>query len=123
MLCWSRNESASPPNRRFRSARQPRLALKTARRVATGSCAPSPQRYPACAAPGLEKPLTDTELVAKTLAGDMHALKTLMQLHHRALYRTARAILRDDAEAEDAVQEAYLQAFRALATFRGDSKL
>ncbi|HEV3008583.1 MAG TPA: RNA polymerase sigma factor, partial [Burkholderiales bacterium] len=36
---------------------------------------------------------------------------------------TARAILRDDAEAEDAVQEAYLQAYRKLATFRGESKL
>jgi RNA polymerase sigma-70 factor (ECF subfamily) len=67
--------------------------------------------------------LTDTELVAKTLAGDMRALKTLMQLHHRTLYRTARAILRDDADAEDAVQDAFLQAFRALATFRGESKL
>jgi RNA polymerase sigma-70 factor (ECF subfamily) len=67
--------------------------------------------------------LTDTELVAKTLAGDTRALTTLMRLHHRTLYRTARAILRDDAEAEDAVQEAYLQAFRALASFRGDSKL
>lgn len=67
--------------------------------------------------------MTDTELVARTLAGDMRALKALMRTHHRTLYRTARAILRDDAEAEDAVQEAYLQAFRALGTFRGDSKL
>jgi RNA polymerase sigma-70 factor, ECF subfamily len=67
--------------------------------------------------------LTDSELVAKTLAGDTRALTTLMRLHHRTLYRTARAILRDDAEAEDAVQEAFLQAFRALASFRGDSKL
>jgi RNA polymerase sigma-70 factor (ECF subfamily) len=67
--------------------------------------------------------LTDTELVAKTLAGNARALATLMRLHHRTLYRTARAILRDDAEAEDAVQDAFLQAFRALATFRGDSKL
>jgi len=65
----------------------------------------------------------DTELVAKTLAGDMGALKTLMHLHHATLYRTARAILRDDAEAEDAVQDAFLQAFRALGTFRGESKL
>jgi RNA polymerase sigma-70 factor (ECF subfamily) len=46
-----------------------------------------------------------------------------MRSHHRTLYRTARAILRDDAEAEDAVQEACLQAFRALGTFRGESKL
>jgi RNA polymerase sigma-70 factor (ECF subfamily) len=46
-----------------------------------------------------------------------------MRLHNRTLYRTARAILRDDAEAEDAVQEAYLQAYRSLGTFRGESKL
>jgi RNA polymerase sigma-70 factor, ECF subfamily len=65
----------------------------------------------------------DAELVARTVAGDMRALKTLMRLHHGTLYRTARAILRDDAEAEDAVQDAFLQAFRALGTFRGESKL
>jgi RNA polymerase sigma-70 factor (ECF subfamily) len=67
--------------------------------------------------------LTDTELVAKTLAGDMRALETLIRLHNGTLYRTARAILRDDAEAEDAVQDAFLQAFRALGSFRGESKL
>jgi RNA polymerase sigma-70 factor, ECF subfamily len=66
---------------------------------------------------------TDTELIGKILAGDMGAMETLMRLHNRTLYRTARAILRDDAEAEDAVQEAYLQAYRKLATFRGESKL
>jgi len=65
----------------------------------------------------------DTELIAMILSGDMRALETLMRLHNRTLYRTARAILRDDAEAEDAVQEAYLQAYRALGTFRGESKL
>jgi RNA polymerase sigma-70 factor (ECF subfamily) len=53
----------------------------------------------------------------------MRALEALMRLHNRTLYRTARAILRDDAEAEDAVQEAYLQAYRALGKFRGESKL
>jgi RNA polymerase sigma-70 factor (ECF subfamily) len=46
-----------------------------------------------------------------------------MRRHNRTLFRTARAILRDDAEAEDAVQEAYLQAYRALGTFRGDARL
>jgi RNA polymerase sigma-70 factor (ECF subfamily) len=67
--------------------------------------------------------LTDPELVAHVRAGDMRALEALMRRHNRALYRTARAILRDDAEAEDAVQEAYLRAYRSLATFRGESKL
>jgi RNA polymerase sigma-70 factor (ECF subfamily) len=67
--------------------------------------------------------LTETELIARTLAGDMRAQTALIRTHYRMLYRTARGILRDDAEAEDAVQEAYLQAFRALGTFRGESKL
>lgn len=65
----------------------------------------------------------DTELIPRILAGDMRAMETLMRLHNQTLYRTARAILRDDAEAEDAVQEAYIQAYRALSTFRGESKL
>ena len=65
----------------------------------------------------------DTELIASILSGDLRAMETLMRLHNRTLYRTARAILRDDAEAEDAVQDAYLQAYRKLGTFRGESKL
>src|SRR5687767_12838567 len=65
----------------------------------------------------------DTELIGRILSGDMRALETLMRLHNRTLFRTARAILRDDAEAEDAVQDAYLQAYRNLGTFRGESKL
>src|SRR5918999_3899064 len=70
----------------------------------------------------VERP-TDTELIGRILSGDMRALETLMRLHNRTLFRTARAILRDDAEAEDAVQEAYIQAYRKLGTFRGESKL
>jgi RNA polymerase sigma-70 factor (ECF subfamily) len=46
-----------------------------------------------------------------------------MRMHHRMLHRTAMNILRDDAEAEDAMQEACLKAFRALTTFRGEPKL
>lgn len=68
-------------------------------------------------------PLTETELIARSLAGDMQAQTALIRTHYRMLYRTARGILRNDAEAEDAVQEAYVQAFRALGTFRGESKL
>jgi RNA polymerase sigma-70 factor (ECF subfamily) len=70
----------------------------------------------------VERP-TDTELIGRILSGDMRALETLMRVNNRTLFRTARAILRDDAEAEDAVQDAYLQAYRRLRTFRGDSKL
>jgi RNA polymerase sigma-70 factor (ECF subfamily) len=67
--------------------------------------------------------VTDTELIERILSGDWRAMETLMRQHNRTLYRTARAILRDDAEAEDAVQEAYIRAYRNLGTFRGESKL
>jgi RNA polymerase sigma-70 factor, ECF subfamily len=66
--------------------------------------------------------LTDSELIDRIRGGEVSALEALMRRHNRALYRTARAILRDDAEAEDVVQEAYLRAYRALGTFRGESK-
>jgi RNA polymerase sigma-70 factor (ECF subfamily) len=68
-------------------------------------------------------PTGDTELVARVRAGDTAAMERLMRRHNRVLYRTARAILRDDAEAEEAVQDAYLKAFGALARFRGESRL
>jgi RNA polymerase sigma-70 factor, ECF subfamily len=65
----------------------------------------------------------DAEL-ARLIAGGNHAAcRELMRRHNQRLYRTARAILKDDAEAEDAVQEAYLLAFRAMGNFRGDAKL
>jgi len=54
---------------------------------------------------------------------DARAFEEIMRKHNRMLFRTARAILRDDAEAEDALQEAYVQAFRSMDTFRAESKL
>jgi RNA polymerase sigma-70 factor (ECF subfamily) len=51
------------------------------------------------------------------------AFETLMRRHNSRLFRVARAILRDDTEAEDAVQEAYLRAYRRLGDFRGDAQL
>ena len=63
------------------------------------------------------------ELAAQAARGDHAAFEALMRRYNRMLFRTARAILRDDAEAEDALQEAYLQAYRALGTFRGDAEL
>ena len=76
----------------------------------------------------LEKPTIapgegDAELVARSREGDRAAMRILMRRHNRAMYRTARAILRDDAEAEDAVQEAWLRAFNSLAGFRAESAL
>jgi RNA polymerase sigma-70 factor (ECF subfamily) len=63
------------------------------------------------------------ELARRAAHGDTAAFEVLMRRHNRMLFRTARAILRDDAEAEDALQEAYIQAYRSLASFRGDAQL
>lgn len=73
----------------------------------------------------LQQPATipDTELSRRIANGDTKAFEQLMRRHNRTLFRTARAILRDDAEAEDAVQEAYLRAYRSFGSFRGDAKL
>ena len=66
---------------------------------------------------------SDRSLVERAAAGDARAFEQIMRQHNRTLFRTARAILRDDAEAEDALQEAYLQAYRALGSFRGDAQV
>jgi RNA polymerase sigma factor (sigma-70 family) len=65
----------------------------------------------------------DAALVARIVGGERAAFEQLMRRHNTALFRTARAILRDDADAEDALQEAYLAAYRHLGEFRGDARL
>ena len=65
----------------------------------------------------------DTELAQRVAAGDHAAFEAIMRRHNRALFRTARAILRDDAEAEDALQDGYLQAYQAIGGFRAEAKL
>jgi RNA polymerase sigma factor (sigma-70 family) len=65
----------------------------------------------------------DRGLIARIVAGDRSAFEHLMRRHNRRLYRLARATLRNDAEAEDALQEAYLSAYRAIGRFRGESAL
>jgi len=67
--------------------------------------------------------LTDLELAQRIAAGDKGAFELLMRRHNQILYRTARSILKDDAEAEDAAQEAWLLAYCAIGNFRGDAKL
>ncbi|HEX7219905.1 MAG TPA: RNA polymerase sigma factor [Burkholderiales bacterium] len=65
----------------------------------------------------------DAELAHRVHGGDTAAFEILMRRYNRTLFRTARAILRDDAEAEDALQEAYLQAYQAIGGWRGEAKL
>jgi RNA polymerase sigma-70 factor, ECF subfamily len=65
----------------------------------------------------------DAALVRRIVAGERAAFEALMRRHNRRLYRLARSVLRDDAEAEDALQEAYLAAYRGMARFRGSASL
>jgi RNA polymerase sigma-70 factor (ECF subfamily) len=65
----------------------------------------------------------ESELVARAAAGDGRAFEAIMRRHNRLLFRTARGILKDDQAAEDALQDAYLQAWRGLGGFRADARL
>ena len=63
--------------------------------------------------------LDDPTLIQQAAAGDMHAFDTLMQRHNQRLYRAARAILHNEADAEDSVQEAWMKAYGHLSDFEG----
>ena len=69
-----------------------------------------------------EGPTTDEEIVLRVRAGDAELFEMLMRRHNQRLYCTVRAILRCDAEAEDAVQQTYLAAYRSLAQFEGRAR-
>ncbi|MDB5822253.1 MAG: putative polymerase sigma factor [Herminiimonas sp.] len=66
---------------------------------------------------------SDTELAARIGLGDHKAFALLMRRHNRLLFRTARSIVKNDADAEDVLQEAYLLAYRRIGQYRGDAKL
>lgn len=64
---------------------------------------------------------SDAEVIADVLAGDKARFAVLVRRHNQPVYRACRAFLRHDHEAEDAVQAAWLNAYRALASFRRDA--
>jgi RNA polymerase sigma-70 factor (ECF subfamily) len=65
----------------------------------------------------------DRALTRRVVGGDQAAFEHVMRRYNRRLYRLARATLRDDAEAEDALQEAYIAAYSHLDRFRGEAAL
>ncbi|ESW82982.1 MULTISPECIES: RNA polymerase sigma factor [unclassified Mesorhizobium] len=65
----------------------------------------------------------DMQLVGRALARDGDAFRTIIKTHNQRLYRIARGVVRNDSEAEDIVQEAYVSAFAHLEAFRGDASL
>ena len=66
---------------------------------------------------------TNGELAERAANGDHAAFELIMRRHNRLLFRTARSILKVDADAQDALQEAYLRAWRGLRTWRADAQL
>jgi RNA polymerase sigma-70 factor (ECF subfamily) len=83
-----------------------------------------PNEVPISPSPTRAEPaVAEAELARRMAQNDEAALVTLMRRHNGALFRIARAILKDGADAEDVLQESYLQAYRHIADFRGEAKL
>ena len=66
--------------------------------------------------------LGDEEVVARVLAGETGMFEVVMRRHNQRLYSVARAILRNDGEAEDVMQDAYVRAYEHLNQFAGRAK-
>ena len=66
--------------------------------------------------------IEETELLQRARGRDGGAIRLIIQQHNQRLYRIARSILRDDNEAEDALQDAYCRAFSQLESFRGEAR-
>ena len=65
---------------------------------------------------------SDEQVVRHVLAGNTALFELLMRRYNERLYRAARAITRDDREAEDVIQQAYVNAFSNLRQFRGEAQ-
>ncbi len=65
---------------------------------------------------------TDEEVVRRVLDGDTGLFEVVMRRYNQRLYRVSRAILRDDAEAEDVMQDAYVRAYEHLDQFAGKAQ-
>lgn len=63
--------------------------------------------------------LRDEEVVGRVLAGETALFEILMRRYNQRLYRVSRVILRDDSEAEDVMQDAYVRAYEHLNQFAG----
>ncbi|MEO6772561.1 MAG: sigma-70 family RNA polymerase sigma factor [Kofleriaceae bacterium] len=67
------------------------------------------------------KPADEAALIARVLAGSRQDFEAIVRRHNQRLFRAARAVLRSDSDAEDAVQQAWLDIYRNLGSFRGDA--
>jgi RNA polymerase sigma-70 factor (ECF subfamily) len=67
------------------------------------------------------KSLSDADLIARVVGGASEDFEALVRRHNQRLFRAARAIVKSDDEAEDVVQQTWLDIFRHLPQFRGDA--
>lgn len=67
--------------------------------------------------------MSDPDIVGRVLGGDIACFELIMRRYNRLLYRIARGVLRNEADAEDAVQNAYLTAYEKLGQFQGKGPL
>ena len=93
---------------------------------ATGTLSRSPEPIEALESPGPRpggRPTaSDEEIVARVRAGETPLFELLIRRYNQRLYRVARSILRDEPEAEDVMQQAYLNAFAHLHQFEGRAR-
>ncbi len=101
----------------FRTAETPAPASRTSEEMGVALLAEPPAVVTPAA--GAE---TDDELIALALAGRGDAFGRLVARYERAVYHLAYRTLRDVEDAKDAVQEAWIKAYRALASFRPGAK-
>jgi RNA polymerase sigma-70 factor (ECF subfamily) len=70
----------------------------------------------------LHEELSDEEVVARVRAGDVALFELLMRRHNQRLFRAVRGVLRDESEAEDVMQQAYVSAYTHLDQFAAEAR-
>jgi RNA polymerase sigma-70 factor, ECF subfamily len=70
----------------------------------------------------LNENLSDEQLVERVVSGDVALFEVLMRRNNTRVYRAVRSLLREEADAEDAMQAAYVLAYSKLSSFRGGSR-
>ncbi|PYR14372.1 MAG: RNA polymerase sigma factor [Acidobacteria bacterium] len=66
--------------------------------------------------------MTDAEIVERVRAGETALFEILMRRHNQRIYRVARAVIKDEADTEDVMQQAYINAFTHLSQFQDRSQ-
>jgi RNA polymerase sigma-70 factor (ECF subfamily) len=69
-----------------------------------------------------ESPLSDEAIVQRVRAGEVALFELLMRRHNQRIYRAVRGLIRDEAEIEDVMQQAYVAAFFGLDGFLGEAR-